>query len=72
MQKQKNLGKNSFTIIETLLSLIIASVIISGFSQLINDDSNYTLYQDLQKAQNEFIKTNKVSNTYKDFTLKNQ
>ncbi|HIP11519.1 MAG TPA: hypothetical protein EYG73_02255 [Arcobacter sp.] len=66
------MGKNSFTIIETLLSLIIASVIISGFSQLINDDSNYTLYQDLQKAQNEFIKTNKVSNTYKDFTLKNQ
>jgi Tfp pilus assembly protein PilV len=66
------LETNSFTLIEILLSLIIVAVIISGFSHFINKDLNFSLYQDFQKAQNEFIKTGVVASTYKDFILKDQ
>jgi len=72
MKKQKSLAKNSFTLIETLLSLIIVSIIISGFAKLINPNTNYKKYQELQKAQNEFTKTNKIITPYEEFTLKSQ
>ena len=71
MKKQYNLGKISFTLIETLISLIIISILISGFSKFINNNSNYNIYQDLQKAQNEFIKNGTITTVFKDFTLKN-
>jgi len=72
MKKQKSLGINSFTLIETLISLIIVSILLSGFSKLISNDSNYLVYQNLQKAQNEFTLTNTITSTYKEFTLKSQ
>ncbi|MCK5293843.1 MAG: prepilin-type N-terminal cleavage/methylation domain-containing protein [Arcobacteraceae bacterium] len=66
------MGKNSFTLIETLLSLIIISIIISGFSSFINQDNNFSTYQNLQKSQNEFIQTNTINSQYSEFTLKKQ
>ena len=72
MKKQKSLGINSFTLIETLISLIIVSILLSGFSKLISNDSNYLVYQNLQKAQNEFILNGTITSTYKEFTLKKQ
>jgi len=72
MKKQKSLEKNSFTLIETLISLIIVSILLSGFSKLISNNSNYLVYRNLQKAQNEFILNGTVTSTYKEFTLKKQ
>jgi Tfp pilus assembly protein PilV len=72
MQKLVNYQKNSFTLIETLLSLIIVSIIIGGFSKFINQKTNYTTYQNLQKAQNEFTLYGTIKSNFKEFTLKNQ
>jgi len=71
MKKQLNWAKNSFTIIETLISLIIVSILISGFTKLIRTNSQYNTYIELQKAQNDFILHGYITNSYKGFTLKN-
>ncbi|MCP4970401.1 MAG: hypothetical protein GY932_07400 [Arcobacter sp.] len=60
--------KNSFTILETLISCILLSVIIIGFSK-------YSFYDNFDK---EFILLNKIDNSFntksynKDFTKKFQ
>ncbi|MDD2699498.1 MAG: prepilin-type N-terminal cleavage/methylation domain-containing protein [Arcobacteraceae bacterium] len=58
--------KNSFTLIETLLSLIIISVIISGFTKFINNPTNLSTYNNLQTAHNDFLKTGNISD-YEQF-----
>ena len=63
MKKQKNLGKNSFTLIETLLSLVIISIILGGFYTLINQNNDFKTYNTLQKAQNDFISNDDINNT---------
>jgi len=63
------LGKNSFTLIETIVSLILVSIIISSFSKLIiNYNSNKT-YTNLHKAQNEFIGNGKVTSSFDEFSF---
>jgi len=71
MQKLVSYQKNSFTLIETLFSLIIVAVIIGGFTKIINQPIRYQRYQDLQKAQNEYILYGAVKSYFKEFTLKN-
>jgi hypothetical protein len=49
------LVKSSFSLLETLLSLIILLVIISEFSNILSIDENYEVYKELEMAHNEFI-----------------
>ncbi len=60
MTKLVNLEKSSFTLIETLLSLIIISIMISGFAKFINNPTNLSTYVNLQSVQNEFVKTGNI------------
>jgi len=55
------LEKNSFTLIETLLSLIIISVIISGFTKFINNPSKLSTYNELQNAHNNYQKNGAIT-----------
>ena len=64
-----NLAKNSFTLLETLLSLIIISVLIGGFTKFINNKSNIKRYKDLQNAHNE-LTTNGQLGMYEEFSFK--
>jgi len=54
------LAKNSFTLIEVMMSLIIISVIIAGFSNLIINTNNLN-YQKLTKAYNNYLNNKKIS-----------
>lgn len=54
MKKQLKLGKRSFTLLETLVSTIILSVIIVGFSQ----------YSYFDNFDEEFILLNKIENSF--------
>lgn len=54
MKKQLKLGKRSFTLLETLVSTIILSVIVVGFSQ-------YSYYDNFDE---EFILLNKIENLF--------
>lgn len=53
--KQLNLVKNSFTLLETLLSITLLSIVISGFS--------YSTYFD-EKNNNNFILLNEIENKF--------
>jgi prepilin-type N-terminal cleavage/methylation domain-containing protein len=55
--------KRSFTLFETLITLIILSIIISGFSQLFTTNISYQTYKDLQIIENEFYLNKTVTNT---------
>jgi len=46
--------KKSFSLLETLVSLIILSIIISGFSHLFTVNMSYQTYKDLQEIENKF------------------
>jgi hypothetical protein len=48
------LEKNSFVLVETILSLIIVSTILGGFYTLLNTTNDFKTYNVLQKAQNDF------------------
>ena len=54
-----SLGKNSFTLLETIVALIIVSVLFGGFFDFLTT-SNTPLYQDLQSAHNQFESTRTV------------
>jgi amino acid permease len=54
MKKQLKLGKRSFTLLETLISTILLSVIIVGFSK-------YSFYDNFDE---EFILLNKIENSF--------
>jgi len=61
MIKQKNFQKNSFLLIETILALIIVSIILSAFFKLLINNNDNT-YEDLIKNQNEVILNQTISN----------
>jgi Tfp pilus assembly protein PilV len=61
MTKLVSLEKNSFTLIETLLSLIIISVIISGFTKFINNPSKLSTYNELQNTHNNYQKNGAIT-----------
>lgn len=58
MKKQMSLGKNSFSLLETIVSIFLLSIIIIGFSK-------YSYYDNFNK---EYKKLNSIENS---FTLKN-
>jgi Tfp pilus assembly protein PilV len=57
--------KKSFSLFETLISLIILSIVISGFSVLFTTNISYQTYQELQKIENNFYLHNTVTNNGK-------
>lgn len=66
--KQLNLGKNSFTLFETLLSITILSIVISGFTySTYYDEEISDNYQKLNSLENQFN-----TNDYKNFTSSTQ
>jgi len=56
------LVKNSFTLIEVLSSLIIISIIISGFSNIVIANNKQDNYKKLNISYNNFL-DNKVTST---------
>lgn len=57
------MNKNSFTLFEVLISLVILSVVISGISKLfVSDDTNQNYYE-LQTIENDYIEQNKINST---------
>ena len=62
MTKLVNLGKNSFTILETLISISLLLFVISGFSKLTYYDSKNDNFQKLNQIENSF-----TSKDYKNF-----
>lgn len=61
MKKLVNLGKNSFTILETLISISLLLFVISGFSNLTYYDFKNDNFQKLNNLENIFTTKN-----YKD------
>ncbi len=55
--------KRAFSLFETLISLIILSIVISGFSLLFTQNISYQRYKDLQIQENEFYQNATVTNT---------
>lgn len=63
MTKQSNLAKSSFTLLETLLSISLLSLVISGFiNSTYDDEQNTKNYQILNNLENKFD-----TNEYKNF-----
>ncbi len=60
MKKLAYLEKNSFTLIETLFSLIILSVIIGGYTGFITNHKSVNIYNELQNTHNNFIQTGNI------------
>ncbi len=57
------MNKNSFTLFEILISLILLSIIISGISKLfVNDDYN-SKYNELQIIENNYIEHKVINNS---------
>jgi len=46
--------QNSFTLVETLISLILVSIIVSSFTKLITKSDDETIYQQLVTIDNQF------------------
>lgn len=60
--------KNSFTLFETILSITILSIVISGFSYATYYDTNSSkIYQKLNDLENDFNSKN-----YKNMTIQSQ
>ncbi|MCK5110438.1 MAG: prepilin-type N-terminal cleavage/methylation domain-containing protein [Arcobacteraceae bacterium] len=55
----------SFSLLETLISLIILSIVISGFSQVLTSNISYQTYKDLQICENDFYLTGQIINSDK-------
>ena len=60
-----NSNLKSFSLFETLLSLIILSITISGFGHLFTTNTSYQTYKELQTQENQFILTGQVNSTDK-------
>ncbi|VAY86867.1 hypothetical protein MNB_ARC-1_1090 [hydrothermal vent metagenome] len=46
--------KKSFSLFETLISLIILSMIMGGFTAILTTNMSYQTYKDLQLVENKF------------------
>ncbi len=53
----------SFSLFETLISLIILSIVISGFSKVLTSNNSYQIYKDLQESENSFYLTGQITNS---------
>lgn len=69
MKKQYSYQKPSFIFIETIVSLLILSIIVSGLYKLsYNKDSN-NIFQDLNTIHNQFNKNFNLSKSNKTLTI---
>lgn len=66
MKKQLNYQKNSFILFETILSILILSIIISSFSKLTYNNSSHIRYKEILNIHNNFNERN-----YKDYFSQN-
>jgi len=57
------LNKNSFTLFEVLISLVILSIMLSGISRLFITDDTNKIYYELQNIENNYIENNSVENS---------
>lgn len=55
-----NFKKNSFTLFEVLISLVIFSVVISSLQNIFIVHDDYEIYNQLQQYENEFEKSGSV------------
>lgn len=76
MAKQLKLGKNSFTLFETLLSIVILSIIIVSFSKLTYYDNFEEEFMLLNRLDNQFTQnsfdTNFTNKKTKITIIKNE
>ena len=59
----KKIYKNSFTLFEVLVSLIVLSIVISSISKLTIDNDTTEIYYELQTLENSFISSGVVNQT---------
>lgn len=64
MKKLVSLEKNSFTLFETIVSITILAIVISGFVHSNTSNNNDILFQKLNEIENSFD-TNDYSNHIK-------
>jgi len=55
------LVKNSFSLIEVIFSLIIISIVVAGFSNILISSNNKNTYNELNMAYNNFINNQPIS-----------
>lgn len=64
MKKLVSLGKNSFTLFETIVSITLLAIVVSGFIHSNTSNNNDILFQKLNEIENSFD-TNDYSNHIK-------
>ncbi len=55
--------KNSFTLFEILISLVILAIVMSGVQKLFVDNNSVSIYYELQELENDFISDKTVGET---------
>ncbi|MEA3384344.1 MAG: prepilin-type N-terminal cleavage/methylation domain-containing protein [Campylobacterota bacterium] len=55
--------KQSFTLFEVLISLVILGIVVSSISKIYTKNDTTKIYYQLQDMENEFVTTNKVTST---------
>ncbi|MEA2019267.1 MAG: prepilin-type N-terminal cleavage/methylation domain-containing protein [Campylobacterota bacterium] len=55
--------KNSFTLFEILISLVIFAIVLSGVQKLFVDDNAISIYYELQELENDFTSTKTIGET---------
>ena len=59
----KKIYKNSFTLFEVLVSLMVLSIVISSVSKLNINSNTIKIYYDLQALENDFISSGVINQT---------
>ncbi|MBT3281149.1 MAG: hypothetical protein HOF69_06875 [Campylobacteraceae bacterium] len=62
--------KKSFTLIETIFALTIISIMIGGFFNLYKIQVSYSVYNELQVAENEFLSNTNLNSIYESKNIK--
>jgi len=63
------MNKNSFTLFEVVISLVIISVVLISIIKLFNNNSNINIYYKLQSIENNYIQNNTIDQ-YEDIRFK--
>lgn len=61
--------KNSFTLFEVVISLVIISIALISIIKLFNNNSNINIYYKLQSIENNYIQNNTIDQ-YEDIRFK--
>ena len=55
--------KNSFTLFEILISLVILAIVLSGIQKLFVNNNSISVYYELQKLENDFVSDEIIGET---------